>query len=206
MRFIILITALSLSACEREQQKDGSVLAPSEGAGQILQELPAELEALIDGVIDAMPEERRAEIVGAESAEMMVDHFGVGMALRNGELNQRGSEVIKYLTRQGIYHRDDFSSIILLSVNRRLRGEPIKLNEQIQEYRDYWEALDTIAPLDLSCPICGEEMEVYYLGEGVSKSNPERVYFKGVCSEHYQYLYYHADGWRPEDEVWGNEN
>jgi hypothetical protein len=201
MRHIAIVAVLCLTSCDREQPASPHQNQIAPIGNQSAAELPEAFEELVSGIIEAMPDERKAEIREAESAEQMVDHFGMGMALRNGELNQRGSEVVGYLTRRGIYHRDDFSGIVLLTVNRRLRGEPIGLDEQIQSYRDYWAEQDIVAPLETNCPTCGAEMEVIHLGSGVSDSHPDRSYFLGRCTEH-SFLYYHADGWRPEDEVW----
>jgi hypothetical protein len=201
MKIVLLVAVLGLTACEREKSVGDPVSHSDNPPEQTARELPEAFEALVTGIIDAMPEEGKAEIRAAQSAEMMVDHFGMGMALRNGELNQRDSEVLSYLTRNGIHHRDDLSSIVLLSVNRRLRGEPIELTKQIQYYRDYWKEQDVVAPLDVKCPTCGVDMEIINIGGGVSDDHPERVYFLGRCSEH-SYLYYHADGWRPEEAVW----
>ena len=201
MKHFAIAVALCLTSCDREPPSESqqSQVAPQANASTT--ELPEDFEALVSGIIEGMPEDRKLEIQQAESAELMVDHFGMGMALRNGELTQRGSEVVGYLTRRGIYHRDDFSSIILLSVNRRLRGELIDLDGQIQYYRDYWAEKDVIAPLETKCPTCDAEMEIIYLGSGVSDDHPDRIYFLGQCTEH-SFLYYHTDGWRPEDEVW----
>lgn len=201
MKIFHVIVILGLVSCEKKPV--GTVLTNSsefraeEQTTITAQELPEAFEQLVRGIIEAMPEERKAEIRKAESAEMMIDHFGMGMELRNGELNQRGSEVVNYLTRMGIYHREDYSGIVLVSVNRRLRGEPINLMAQIQELRDYWSKRDIVAPLDLACPSCGKEMEVVHLGKGVSDVYSERTYFHGRCPTHEGFIYYHSDGWVP---------
>ncbi|MCX6878333.1 MAG: hypothetical protein NTW21_31645 [Verrucomicrobia bacterium] len=206
MRNFLFIAILSLASCDRKPtEKDlanSSELRASDQTTITAQDLPESFEALLSGIIEAMPEERKVEIRKAETAEAMVDHFGMGMALRNGELNQRGSEVVNYLTRMGVFHRDDFSSIILLSVNRRLRGEPIDLKAQIQHCRNYWAEQGIVAPLDGACPSCGKEMEIIHIGSGVSDAHPDKVYFLGRCPSEHSFLYYHADGWKLEESIW----
>ena len=201
MRSILLCLALITTGCDRDQPADDSISESKNSPVQSSKELPSSLEAMVTEIIGAMSTKRKLEIREAWNAEMMVDHFGLGLALRNGELNQTVSEVRSYLTKKGIYHRDDISSIVLLSVNRRLRGEPIDLRGQIQGYRDHWGKLDIVAPLNFQCPTCNSEMKQTFHYGNASKKFPDRVYFYGRCSEGKEFLYYHLDGWRPFEEV-----
>jgi hypothetical protein len=41
-----------------------------------------------------------------------------------------------------IRHPDDMSGIILDSFCRHLNGNPIKLDEQVKHYQDYWKTLE----------------------------------------------------------------
>lgn len=199
MKHFLIIATLAFSSCdERNSQSTDSgshsVESNAPTRAETTAELPKAFEKLVTSIINSMPEERKAEIRDAPLAEMMVDHFGMGLALRNGELSQANSDVRRYLIRQGIYHRDDLSSIVLLTVNRRIRDEPIDLPGQILKCRDYWAKLDTVAPTDLDCPTCGQELDPYYLGSGVP-AHPTREYFRGYCPEGHDYVYYHSDGW-----------
>jgi len=200
MRLVIIIAFLGLLSCDQKSagnEHASNSEPPVPGSPKdAAEEIPDAIMALVDRIIEAMPEETKAEIRKVPRAELMVDHMGMGMALRNGELNQRDSEVVNYLKRKGIYHRDDFSTIVLLSVNRKLRGDTIDLKRQIQDYREYWAKLDIVAPLDLACPSCGKEMEVSYLGNGVSANFPHREYFQGRCPLHGSFIYYYGDGWK----------
>ena len=65
-------------------------------------------------------------------------HFGLGMGLRNFWRLWGGSRLAKYFNKMGIYHPDDMSGSILDSYARNIRGEPIKLEEQINYYQEYW--------------------------------------------------------------------
>ncbi len=65
-------------------------------------------------------------------------HFGLGMWLRNNWQLWGGSRLSYYFNDMGIYHPDDISGIILTSYHRQLKGEDIKLEEQIKHYQDYW--------------------------------------------------------------------
>lgn len=65
-------------------------------------------------------------------------HFGLGMWLRNNWQLWGGGRLAYYFNDMGIHHPDDMSGIILTSYHRHLKGEDIKLEEQIKEYKDYW--------------------------------------------------------------------
>jgi hypothetical protein len=43
----------------------------------------------------------------------------------------------------GIQHPDDMSGIVLDSYWRKLHGEPIALQEQVDSYKQYWEKVKT---------------------------------------------------------------
>jgi hypothetical protein len=67
-------------------------------------------------------------------------HFGTGMGIRNSWGLWKGDSGIgKYFRDLGINHPDDMSSIILTSFHRYLNDSDIKLEEQIEFYKSYWE-------------------------------------------------------------------
>lgn len=45
-----------------------------------------------------------------------------------------------HLLKRGILHPEDMASVILVSYYRKLRGEPIQLQQQIDYYQNYWRA------------------------------------------------------------------
>ncbi len=65
-------------------------------------------------------------------------HLGFGMWMRNNWQLWSGSRLSKYFNDMGINHPDDMSGIILRSYHRNLQNSDIKLEEQIQFYKDYW--------------------------------------------------------------------
>ncbi len=201
----LIFSAFALCSCH-DSRDDESVSKQQDSHAERVEELPPAFDKLVTAIVENMNDDKKKEIVDAPMAEMMVDHFGAGLALRNGELNQTNSKVRKYLIRRGIFHRDDLSSIVLLSAVRRVRGEPIELNGQIAEYRKYWQELDEIAPLELDCLRCQKEMDVMYYGSSVSPTYPKRTYFLGSCPDDHRYLFYHKDGWRTEESVKGEQD
>lgn len=68
-------------------------------------------------------------------------HDGFGRWMRNNWQLWRGSRLSKYFNDIGIVHPDDMSGIILTSYYRQINDKDIKLEEQIQYYKNYWEEL-----------------------------------------------------------------
>jgi len=65
-------------------------------------------------------------------------HHGFGMYLRNNWGLWANSILSKNLYKMGILHPDDMTAIIFDSYQRRLKGETIRLQEQLKYYQDYW--------------------------------------------------------------------
>lgn len=70
--------------------------------------------------------------------DMIMYHLGLGMWMRNNWGLWGGSRLARWFNAQGIKHPDDMSGIILDSFWRHLNNKPIKLDEQIKYYQDYW--------------------------------------------------------------------
>ncbi len=66
-------------------------------------------------------------------------HFGFGLWMRNNWGLWGGSLLANFFNEKGIYHPDDMSAIILDSYHRKLNSKPIKLEEQIKFYKEYWD-------------------------------------------------------------------
>lgn len=194
-KFCYLLLIVILASCERREQSVES--NDQQDDNPQVTEILSPLEVLIDKMIAQTTEKRILDIRSAPNAESTVDHFGVGLSLRNGEMNRSDSAARAYLVKKGIFARDDLSSIILVSYARKIRDEPIDIDAQVSFYRDYWAAKDLIAPLNISCPTCNMDMEVHLYGRGVSKDYPETEYFGGICPEEHEFLYYHKEGWIP---------
>lgn len=73
-------------------------------------------------------------------------HFSFGMYLRNNWGLWGETKLARNLHKMGILHPDDMTEIILTSYQRKLKGEDMKLSEQIKFYQDYWR--ETNVPVD----------------------------------------------------------
>ena len=68
-----------------------------------------------------------------------MSYLSFGMWMRNNWCLWGGSRLSKYFNDLEIYHPDDMSGIILDSYYRYVNNADIKLEEQIQHYKNYWE-------------------------------------------------------------------
>ena len=62
--------------------------------------------------------------------------------MRNNWALWKGSELSRWFNEKGIHHPDDMSGIIFDSFWRHLNNQPLKLEEQIKYYQDYWKKAD----------------------------------------------------------------
>ena len=90
-------------------------------------------------------------------------HFGLGLWMRNNWQLWGGSRLSKYFNELGIFHPDDMSGIIIDSYYRHLNKKDIKLDEQIQYYKDYWEKSK-----DEELELNKKEFSEYIIGDTVS--------------------------------------
>ncbi len=63
----------------------------------------------------------------------------LGLWMRNNWGLWEGSHLRDYFNKLGIHHPDDMSSILLCSLWRKLNNIPIKLQDQIQCWKDWWQ-------------------------------------------------------------------
>lgn len=83
------------------------------------------------------PEDIRRIKAGTEQ-DMFEYQLGWGAWLRNNWGLWKGSRLAVWFEAQGVPHPDDMSAIILDSYWRRLHSRPVKFEEQVKYYRDFW--------------------------------------------------------------------
>jgi len=77
-------------------------------------------------------------------------HHGAGTWLRNnlhlwedcGKPYKERTPLSRWFNDNGIFHPDDMSGILFDSLERHLKGEDLKLEEQFKFYIDYWSRVD----------------------------------------------------------------
>lgn len=66
-------------------------------------------------------------------------HHSLGQWIRNNwGLWRKEGRLYEYLTSIGLYHPDDMSSLILTSFHRYLNGKSLNLDDQVMEYKKFW--------------------------------------------------------------------
>ena len=70
-------------------------------------------------------------------------HFSTGIWIRNNWIRgDRNPELVKYFNSLlGIFHPDYVSSIILLSLHRKLNNKALELEKEVAGYKKYWDAI-----------------------------------------------------------------
>ena len=100
--------------------------------------IPATLEECFVKLDKILDSESIKKITSMKEDEIFNLHFSLGMWIRNNWGLWEGSELSKWFNSLGIYHPDDMSGIILQSYWRYKHNQPVKLEEQIQIYKNYW--------------------------------------------------------------------
>ena len=93
-------------------------------------------------------------------------HFGTGLYIRNNwNLWAGKGSLYNFFKLRGIFHPDDMSSIILTSFHRTLNENDILLDEQVSEYKEYWNAVKIENANQKE--IDSEEYKTYNVGDSV---------------------------------------
>jgi hypothetical protein len=102
--------------------------------------IPKDLDDCFKTLIKLFTPENLERVKNNPVENMNCYHHGTGRWLRNEWGLWEDSRLAKWFNEKGIHHADDMSGIIFTSFWRELNSEPIKLDEQIQYYQDFWEA------------------------------------------------------------------
>jgi hypothetical protein len=100
--------------------------------------VPENLDGCLNELEVMLTPEFVQKIRDGSEDEMSQYHFGLGMWMRNNWGLWGGSRLAKWFNAQGIKDPDDMSGIILVSFWRHLHKKPIRMDEQIKFYQDYW--------------------------------------------------------------------
>ena len=101
--------------------------------------IPTNLEDCFDQINSFWDDSVKTKVKALEESEFSTNaHFGLGQWMRNNWQLWGGSRLSKYFHDLGIFHPDDMSAIILDSYHRHLNGREIKLEEQVEWYKNYW--------------------------------------------------------------------
>jgi len=104
--------------------------------------VPKDLDECFAELKKLLPKAQIEEMKKGSEEDMIQYHHGLGTWLRNNWGLWKGSQLSKWFNETGIRHPDDMSGIILDSFWRHLKGRPIRLDEQVEHYQDYWKKIE----------------------------------------------------------------
>jgi hypothetical protein len=101
----------------------------------------------LDEAIDILKQELSPETLRVmreePQSEMARYHHNLGMRIRNRWGLWGKSPLRDHFVGLGLEHADDMSSLILTSLRRHLRGEPLRVEEQVKKHQEYWSSMKT---------------------------------------------------------------
>lgn len=100
--------------------------------------IPINLDAAVKRLDEMISDEDREWVRAAKEPRMVQAHHSFGRWMRNHWGLWSGSCLALWFQEKGIQHADDMSGIILDSYWRWVHDEPLRLEEQVKYYRDYW--------------------------------------------------------------------
>jgi len=103
--------------------------------------IPTDLEDCFKELKKMLPAETVAEMKSGPEKDMIKYHHGLGTWLRNNWGLWGGSRLREYFNKLGLRHPDDMSSVVLNSFWRHLNNKPLKVDEQVKYYQEYWEKM-----------------------------------------------------------------
>jgi hypothetical protein len=119
------------------QPKQSTQAAEKEPKGEEIY-IPKDLDDCFAQLKKMLSKEEVEKMKNGREDDMILYHHGLGMWLRNNWGLWKGSRLSKWFNGKGIQHPDDMSGIIFDSFWRHLNNKPIKLDEQVKHYQDYW--------------------------------------------------------------------
>ena len=100
--------------------------------------IPKDLEEVWAVLEKKLSVEDRQRLKDITEDDMISFHFSRGMGIRNSWGLWRGSRLSKYFNDLGIHHPDDMSGIILKTFWCHINNKPIRLEERIAFYKEFW--------------------------------------------------------------------
>jgi hypothetical protein len=108
--------------------------------------IPKDLDDCFAQLQKLLKPEEIEKMRGGTEDDMVAYHLGLGMWMRNTWGLWAGSRLAAWFQAQGITHPDDMSGIILTSLWRHINRKPIRLDEQVKYYVDYWKKRKATRP------------------------------------------------------------
>jgi hypothetical protein len=160
--------------------------------------VPKDLEEAFKELKKMLHPDLIKEIKEGKEEDMVSHHMGLGRWLRNNWALWGGGRLAKHFNSLGIYHPDDMSGIILDAFWCHLNGKPLRLEERIAYYKEYWRL--SAEPKNKRCPQDGSVFDISQSINDVTKDGKQRIIHIGYCKRNKHLWVYEADkGWYKPD-------
>lgn len=133
----LLLTLILALGCMAQEDKSKITPTPDSTASSKVY-IPKDLEDTFAELMKMRSPALLNEMRLKSEKDMAEYHHGFGTWLRNNWGLWAGSRLAQYFKQLGVNHPDDMSGIILTSFWRHLHSQPIKLDEQVEYYKEYW--------------------------------------------------------------------
>ena len=101
--------------------------------------VPSSVSEALQMFLKSLTDEEKKTLSEVEEDQVAIFHHSWGQDLRNDwSMLEKTTPLVNSFKMIGITHADDMSGIILRSAHRQLNKKPIKLNEQVKLYQEYW--------------------------------------------------------------------
>jgi len=133
----VLLTFLAGLACAADLKIDATKDKKSPTGVYV----PTDLDDCFSEMKKMLPAETVEKMKAGPEKDMIKYHFGLGTWMRNNWGLWGGSRLRDYFNKLGLHHPDDMSSVVLYSFWRHLNGKPLKVDEQVRYYQEYWKKM-----------------------------------------------------------------
>lgn len=103
--------------------------------------IPTDLEDCFKELKKMLPADLVEKMKSAPEKDMIKYHFGLGRWMRNNWGLWSQSRLREYFKKLGLAHPDDMSSVVLKCFWRHLNNKPLKVDEQVKYYQEYWKKM-----------------------------------------------------------------
>jgi uncharacterized protein DUF6794 len=100
---------------------------------------PITFEECLAMLSSMLPPDDQATMAIMPKEELSRLHHGLGQWIRNNWDLWKGGPLFEHMKGLGFIHQDDMSQAIIVEYWNQLHNQPSTLQEQIAEYKKYWD-------------------------------------------------------------------
>lgn len=195
---VALVCAVSFGTSCGANQASVARLGPTDSLTATGEYIPRDLEDALR-TLQARLDPRVLQYIRDSvptAKDMSALHMSIGLGLRNEWGLWAGSRLAIYFNQIGIMHPDDMSGVLLTSLWRRVHGQPLRVDQQVQYHQRYWAVMAD--PSTYKVDECADELRPTSIRVDLD-SMPRATHF-AQCDGTAEWWAYELDrGWfRPD--------